>query len=558
MRIPKIPYLLRGLKSALFVPIATALLAAPAVVFGAEPIDVDVCVYGATPSGINAAVAAQQEGASVVVIEPSRWLGGIVGAGIKPAQDGPEPRAVGGLTKDKMYKLGRNPRIIRENYEKWAKAENLNIIREHRVKSVTKDGARITEITLENAVPDKDGIPAPAAVPGSPERKVRAKVFIDASYEGDLMARSGVSYSVGRESKDTYGEAPAGVGPATNWTPVSPYVKAGDASSGLLPLVDPDHGKKLGEGDDYTQAYNYRFYVTKDPAKRIELGVPADYDPAQYELVGRYVEHLTKTLGSDEEKLGRALRYIFPGWRNVGEYNYHRQSLVTIAPLNISRDYQDGDYATRSAVWRQYRDYLAGLHHFLSTDARVPEWFRKETAELGFWKEMHEDTNGWPNQLYVRITRRMDGQYRLTHADVLNKTDEKDAVGLGLYGVDTYPPRRYAAKHPETGELGVATEGNMFLGGHRGETGVPYPIPYRSITPKPEEASNLLVPICFSASYIAYASARMEPIFAVLGESAGVAAAQAIRESDAKVQAVDVPALQKRLKERGQILSWEH
>jgi hypothetical protein len=167
---------------------------------------------------------------------------------------------------------------------------------------------------------------------------------------------------------------------------------------------------------------------------------------------------------------------------------------------------------------------------------------------------MHSDTHGWPNQLYVRISRRMQGRYILTHADVLNTTDVPDGVGLALYGVDTYPARRYAAKNPETGEMGVASEGNMFLGGSKG-TGKPYAMPYRAITPKAEECTNLLVPVCFSASYIAYASARMEPVFCVLGESAGVAAATAVRESKA-VQAIDVSSLQLRLFERGQVLAW--
>lgn len=515
---------------------------------------VDVCVYGATPAGINAAIAAKQEGASVILIEPSRWVGGILGAGIKTKQDCPEPRAVGGLTQSKIFSFGNFPSVLRKDFEQWLKDENIQIIREHRVKSATKDGVRITTLTLENAPPDKEGIPSPAALPGSPEKQVQATVFIDASYEGDLMAKAGVSYSVGREASSEFNEEPAGVGKVTNWTPIDPYVKAGDASSGLLPMVDPDHGKPLGAADDYTQAYNYRFYVTDDPANRAAFGVPAGYDSAQYELVGRFVEHLKKEHADNPKVLDERLSWIFPGWMNSGEYNYQRKSLVTMAPLNVSRFYQDGDYATKSKVWRQHRDYLAGLHHFMSTDPRVPQEFREKTAKLGLKLDTHPDTNGWPNQLYVRISRRMDGPYKLTHKDVLNQTDEKDAVGLALYGVDTYPPRRYVAKNPETGALGVATEGNMFIGGPKG-TGHPYPVPYRSITPKAEQCDNLLVPVCFSATYIAYASARMEPVFAVLGESSGVAAAQAVKAKK-PVQGVDVEALRKRLLERGQILSW--
>lgn len=520
----------------------------------AEPVKVDVCVYGATPSGINAAIAAKQEGASVILIEPSRWTGGILGAGIKTQQDCPEPDAVGGLTKSKIFTFGAFPSILRRDFEKWLDDEKIEVIREHRVKSTRKDGTKITLLTLENAPPDKDGVPVAAALPGSPEKTIEASIFIDASYEGDLMARSGVSYSFGRESFDEFKEKPAGVGPPTNWTPIDPYVKPGDPTSGLVPFVDADHGKPIGSADDYTQAYNYRFYVTDEPENRVEFGVPANYSPERFELVGRFVEHLKKKHGNDPAKLTERLKAIFPGWMNSGEYNYQRNSLITMAPLGISRYYQDGGYARKSEVWREHRDYLAGLHHFMSTDARVPEEYRKETARLGLKKDTHPDTNGWPNQLYVRISRRMDGPYKLTHADVLNQTSEKDGVGLALYGVDIYPVRRYAAKNPDTGEIGVATEGNMFIGGAKG-TGHPYPVPYRSITPKAEQCTNLLVPVCFSATHIAYASARMEPVFAVLGESSGVAAVQALRAKQS-VQQIDVEKLQSRLKERGQIFSW--
>ncbi|RBP47900.1 FAD dependent oxidoreductase [Roseimicrobium gellanilyticum] len=516
--------------------------------------EADVCVYGATPAGITAAVAAKQEGLSVVLIEPSRWVGGILGAGIKPMQDCPEPRAVGGLTTTKIFKAGNSPPQIRESFSQWLKDEGIPIIFEHRLRSADKEGARITKIHLDHAPPDKWGIPVPSAVDDS-NTIVTAKVFIDASYEGDFLPAAKVSYTSGREPKDKFNESVAGVGPPTNWTPISPFITPGDPASGMLPWVDKDHGKPRHAGDDYTQAYNFRFYVTSDPEKRAALTPPDDYNPAQYELVGRYVEHLVKTQGSDAKKLKESLAGIFPGWRNEGEYNYQRKSLVTMSPLGISRFYQDGDWITKSKVWRQHVDYLRGLHHFLSTDARVPEDFRKETAALGLNKTMHPDTEGWPHQLYVRISRRMQSDYILTHADVLNKTDEKDGVGLALYGVDIYPVRRYVALHPETEELGVATEGNMFIGGAKG-TGHPYPVPYRSIVPKTSECTNLIVPTCFSASFIAYASARMEPVFCVLGESSGVAAAHAIR-ANADVQSIDVPKLQARLLERGQVIAWK-
>ncbi len=517
------------------------------------PETVDVCVYAATPSGLTAAVAAKQEGLSVLIVEPGRFLGGILGAGIKPLQDCPEPRSVGGLTKAKIFRLGNDPPTFRQNCAAWIAQEGIPVLFEHRVVSVQKEGKTIKAIGVEFTSPNENGVPSPTTKKGS-EKRITAKMFIDCSYEGDLMKLAGVAYAVGREPRAKFNEEPAGVGPPTNWTPIDPYRIPGDPSSGLLPLVDPDHGKQRGDGDDYTQAYNYRFYVTKDPLKRIPFKKPENDDPARFELVGRFVEYLVKEFGDDEKELKKRLSDIFPGWINSGEYNYKRESLFTIAPLGVSRFYQDGDWTVKSDVWRQHLDYLRGLHHFLSTDSRVPEWFRKSTAEFGLNRTMHEETNGWPHQLYVRITRRMEGRYIVTHQDVLNKKTPEDVVGLALFGVDTYPVRRYVVADPKSGKIGVATEGNMFIGGNRG-TGVPYGIPYRAITPKPEQCGNLLVPVCFSATYIAYASARMEPVFCILGESAAVAAAQAIR-TDRTVQEIDVPALLKQLSERGQVLQW--
>lgn len=517
------------------------------------PQKVDVCVYGATPSGIVAAVAAKQEGCTVLIVEPSRWLGGILGAGIKPLQDCPEPKAVGGLTASRVFGIGKRPDAIRQGFADWLAQEQIPVVFEQRVQRVEKSGASIAKLVLELAPPDRHGIPAPTAKQKD-AAVIEAKVFIDTSYEGDLMAAAGVKYAVGRESAEAHREQLAGVGPTTNWTPINPYVIPGDAKSGLLPFVDADHGLPKGAADDYTQAYNYRFYVTNEADKRIAIEKPANYDAKNFELVGRFVEHVIRTSEGDNEKMMKRLREIFPGWRNSGEYNYKRESLVTIAPLGVSRFYQDGTYEARSRVWRQHKDYLAGLHHFLSTDPRVPEAFRTETAALGLDKTMHPDTDGWPNQLYVRIARRMKGPYFLTLADVWNETKVEDGVGLALYGVDIYPVRRYAVAAEPGGPLGVATEGNMFVGGSRG-TGHPYPIPYRAITPQPEECGNLLVPVCFSASYIAYASARMEPVFCVLGESAGVAAAHAVK-GGSTVQAIDSAKFRARLLERGQVLEW--
>ncbi|MEV4353687.1 FAD-dependent oxidoreductase [Nonomuraea sp. NPDC049625] len=512
----------------------------------------DICVYGGTPAGCVAAITAHQEGNSVILVEPGRRLGGMLGSGIKPLQDCPLPEAVGGLTNDVIFRFGDHPPDIVRGFHEWLSETGIKVIFEHRIRSATRNGDHIDTIQLEPSPPSKWGVPPPASESEEPF-SISASIFLDASYEGDLMALAEVPYRTGRESREAFGEAPAGVGHITNWTPIDPYVVPGDPTSGLIPLIDEDHGLPIGSADGYTQAYNFRFYLTSDKRHRAEITAPDDYSPDTFELVRRYVEHIKSVSTSTGDQLDR-LRAVFPGWLNSGEYNYQRASLVTNAPVGVSHDYQDGDWNVRSRIWRHHIDYLRGLHHFLSTHPEVPEEFRRETAAYGLDAGVFPETHGWPHQLYVRVSRRLKGRYTLTHADVSNQTDPADAIGLALFGVDVYPARRIAHRDSATGRLGVATEGDMFIGGHMG-TGRPYPVPYRVITPHKSDCANLLVPVCLSATHIAYAATRMEPVFCVLAESAAVAATLAIRNQVA-VQDVDPEQLRKRITERGQIIAW--
>ena len=512
--------------------------------------EAEVCVYAATPSGINAAIAVKRQGHSVILVEPSRWVGGILGAGIKPMQDCPNYEAVGGMTRALLVELGEDPLNIRENYLELLKSEGIPVVYEHRVSEVIKVGTDIREVSFDLAPPDSEGCPVPEAeVVGS--LIVKAKVFIDASYEGELMARAGVSYRVGRESQQEFGEKFAGVHSINRVTPLDPFIIPGDRGSGLLPFVENDHGKPLGAGDQYTQAYNYRFYVTDDPAHRAPITKPDNFDPAQFELVGRFIKVIDDRYNSRE--LVDHLGWIFPGKRNKGERNYARDDLISISPLGISHLYADGDYATKSRIWREHLDYLKGLYHYLLTDSRVPDFFKAKTAQLGLDIRHHPDTQGWPHQLYVRVTRRMAGPYTLTLQDIYNTTQVDDPIGLAQYGVDIYPVRRIWFDY--NGATYVANEGNMFIGEHAGPTRTPYPISYRMITPQEEECTNLLVPVCFSATHLGYASARMEPIFMIVGESAGVAAVQAIQEGTT-VQDIDMASFQNRLRQINQRLNW--
>jgi hypothetical protein len=224
-----------------------------------------------------------------------------------------------------------------------------------------------------------------------------------------------------------------------------------------------------------------------------------------------------------------------------------------MAPVGISQIYASGDYAAKARVWKQHQDYLRGLHHFMSTDPRVPAEFREQTAALGLDRRPHPETHGWPHQLYIRVARRLKGRYTITAHDVYNRTTIDDPIGLAQYGIDTYPARRIWFQRD--GRICVGLEGKMFVGGARGPTNVPYPIPYRAITPSADECTNLLVPVCFSATHLGYASARMEPVFMICGQSAGIAACHALAE-ETSVQQIDMPALRGALEHAGQVLQW--
>jgi hypothetical protein len=533
--------------------------------WAAETVDTDVCVYAATPSGILAAVAVRREGRSVVIVEPSHWVGGILGAGLKPMQDCPNYNATGGLTHELLRTLGQpeppatrkslsqlSPKDIREDFATLLEESGVRVIHDHRVASCEKRGTAIAAAVFDRAPFDELGCPVPEPAERG-DLRVTARVFIDASYEGDLLAKAGVSFQIGREAADQYNEEHAGVQPPMEAAPIDPFVVPGKPQSGLLKWAEKDHGKPVGAGDQYTQAYNYRYYTTSDPEFRLPITPYEGYKARDFELVGRYVAYLVKTI-PDKERLHKRLVGIFPGVMNSGEWNYQRSSLFSMSPVGVSHLYAAGDYATRARIWKLHQDYLRGLHAFMSTDSRVPEWYRKEVAALGLDRRPHPETQGWPHQLYVRVARRMRGRYTITANDVYNRTEIDDPVGLAQYGIDTYPARRIWFERD--GKTWVGLEGKMFIGGGRGPTNVPYPVPYRALTPKSEECTNLLVSVSFSASHLGYASARMEPVFMICGESAGIAACRALAENTA-VQDIDLPAYRSALEKASQKLTWD-
>ena len=498
-------------------------------IFAARSDSYDVCVYGGNASGVMAACAAAKEGAKVIVLEPSRWLGGMTGGGLMHIDWGRE-EAVSGSTRP-ILKKDYNDAQYRAVFAEMIKSAGVTVLFEHRVSAVEKVDGVIRAITLDLAPFDATGCP-PASPAKAGARVIAAKVFIDCSYEGDLMARSGVAYTFGREAKSTYGESLAGAQPPMSVYAIDPYLKAGDPQSGLLPGLQPTPVAPVGEADKLTMGYGFRWrFVFKGESLPIEP--PANYDPKQFELYRRAFQQGVDILS------GRVMRGKVDGWEKSGGRVYSggagNLARALFAPTNYGHNanYPDGDYATRARIWKEQQDFVRGMTHFLRTDPSVPAKQKEIALSAGLEKGAFDDTKGYPHQLYVREARRLVSDYVVTQKDMEGRTSPADSVGLASYGVDEWP---YAT---------VALEGKVALMGgyysmlyledtHRGI----YRIPYRSIVPKKDQCMNLLVPVCVSASHIAMTSIRMEPVWMILGESAGVAAAMAVK-SGTPVQ--DVP-----------------
>ena len=509
----------------------TTLLLAPPVALCAdasvvEEVNADVVVYAATPSGICAAVAAAREGHAVILIEPSRWLGGLLGAGFRIAEDTPVKDMPGGLARrllDEDQKWGAaslkmKPEENQQFFKKLiaAYAERIRVIYEHRVQTVTKDGARISAILLEKAPPDDWGVPAPRAIAGATLR-VAGKVFIDASYEGDVMARAGVRYVVGRESRAQYNESLAGVRGLRRFPGISPYVKAGDPLSGLLPMIPAEPIGELGSSSPFGMGFNFKLAWESKPTSAnpgYVVRAPNSQDPSTGELLKRI-----KRAG-----------YLI-SWPH---YNSVRDEVCTGTVPGGQRDYPDGDWPTRTRIWRAFIDHDLALTQFTKKNARLSS-------------RANADTHSWPHQLYVREARRLLGAYVMTQADVAGQTDIPDSIGLGFYPVDFYPAR-----------LGVMDDvliqegAGIFL-----ISPGPFRLAYRVITPRKSECENLLVSVCCSASHVAYAAIRLEAQYMTFGEAAGVAAAQSIAEGCA-VQDIAIEELQATLRNHGQNLTWNN
>ena len=517
----------------------------PKATFARSGIEVpDICVYGATASGIMSAVAAAREGCSVIMIEPSRWLGGMTGGGLDRIDWGNEA-AVGGTTRLVLNRRLDNPGY-RAAFAGMLGEHGIPVIFEHRVSSVQREGPAIRSITIEHAPPDGTGCPAAKATDAT-SRQITALQFIDCSYEGDLMARAGISHTFGREARDTYGESLAGTQENMAVYDLDPYMNPGDPKSGLLPLLTDVKTGPEGAADKLVMGYGFRWKLSKE-ADRLPITTPGDYDPRTFELYRRAF------LNNVDIFRGRQQKYKIGNWQQCGGGFYHtgdcnlQRALWAPIAYGSNADYPEGDYAARSRIWKSQQEFMGGITRFLRTDPSVPKKWRDEAMAFGFQPGIFDDTGGWPHQLYVREARRMISSYVLTQKDLAGETDPDDSVGLASYGVDEWP---YAA-YPLDGK--VALQGGYFSEVRLDELhqGI-YKIPYRAIVPAKGECANLLVPVCCSASHIAMTSLRMEPVWMILGESAGVAAAMASKARLA-IQDIDRAKLRARLTAIGQRL----
>lgn len=505
-----------------------------------SPATADVCVYGGTASGVMAAVAAAREGCRVVLIEPGRWLGGMTGGGISTIDWG-NKKAVGGTTA-RILKDGKTDPYYRQVFKDLVREHKINVIYEHRVGAVRRDGAMIRALALDYAPPDHTGCPIPKAQTAA-ALTVSAQEFVDCSYEGDLMARAGVSYTFGREAREQYGESLAGVRPQLAVYGIDPYVKPGDPRSGLIPLLQDVKLGPPGSADKFTMAYCWRWKLSAKP-DRIPFGPPADYDPRIFELYRRgFQARVDMGQGRHMRRLGE--------YQAAGGSFYAGNSsraLLAQSVAGCNADYPDGDWSARARIWKFHQEFVRGVTHFLQTDPAVPEHWKSKARNIGLQPGVFDETGGWPHQLYVREARRMKSSYVVTQKDVEGKTDPQDAVGLASYGVDDWPYATLAVDGK------VAINGGEFSMLHlTDQHGSAYKIPYRAITPLADECSNLLVPVCVSASHVAMTSIRMEPVWMILGESAGVAASLALKQRR-PVQNIDYPELRSKLQNLRQIL----
>lgn len=519
----------------------------------------DIVVYGGTSAGIAAAIQAQRMGKSVVILEPTQRLGGLTTGGLGQTDIG-NKAAIGGISREfyqavKQYYA--NPQAWR-----WQQAEEYRSVGQSRT-SANEDTMWTFEphvalkiyqqwiddnqidVVYNQRLDRSAGVATTRAIPSriisirmESGELYRGRMFIDATYEGDLLAAAGVPYTVGREPNDQYDETLSGVQTARAVyhqfvRGVDPYVVAGDPASGLLPFIESEPPLPDGSGDNRVQAYCFRMCLTDHPENRIPFHKPDGYDPQWYELMLRNFE-----AGESEVPL---LIGLMPNRKN----DTNNRLGFSTDFIGQNYDYPEASYEQREQIVAQHRLYQQGLMWTLANSPRVPEAVRQSVARWGLCKDEFQEGNGWQDQLYIREARRMISDYVMTQHHCQGREEAEVPVGLAAYTMDSHHVQRHL-----DADGYVRNEGDVQVGGFS-----PFPIDYRSIVPGAQHCGNLLVPVCLSASHMAFGSIRMEPVFMVLGQSAATAAAQAI-DQNVPVQRIDTDQLTERLRADNQVLAW--
>jgi hypothetical protein len=494
----------------------------------------DVCVYGATSAGVIAAYSAKKMGKSVVLISPDGHIGGLSSGGLGQTDIG-NKHVITGLARDFYRRLGKEynsfeswqfePSKATAVFQAYIKEADIPVIRDRRIAKTTKDKARIVSVDL-----------VPTYGKASAKLVIKAKMFIDCTYEGDLLALAGVSYSIGREDNRDYSETVNGYYLAEYHTKsgyhqfpdgMSPYKVPGDPASGLVWGISKGSPGTAGAGDHRVQTYNFRICLTDSAENRIPITRPADYDVTKYELLARLFK-------------------AQPNLRNINEYfiwslmpnrktDVNNRGAFSTDMIGMSDAWPEASFESRKVLFQQHLSYTKGMLYFMQNDPRVPDTLRNYVSRWGYPKDEYQKHGNFSPQLYIREGRRMIGEYVMTEKNCRGTEIVSDGVGMAAYTMDSHNCQRIVVNGM------VKNEGNVEVGGFP-----PYPIAYRSIIPKKNECTNLLVPVSLSASHIAFGSIRMEPVFMVLGQSAALAATMAIDEKVA-VQDISILDLQEKL-----------
>ncbi|QJW88036.1 FAD-dependent oxidoreductase [Spirosoma taeanense] len=510
----------------------------PFLIRAQSPTVVDVCVYGGTSAGVMAAYAAKKAGKSVVLIEPSRHLGGLTSGGLGATDIG-NKFAITGLARDFYRRIGKHygkfeqwtfePHVAESLFKQYLNEARVPVRMNYRLAAVETQKNRITAITIEPSSP------TPQTAGRATTQIIQAKQFIDCTYEGDLMAKAGVAFTVGRESNNQYGETWNGVQLLDKHQfpdGVDPYRVPGKPESGLLWGISDARLTANGTSSPAIQAYNYRMCLTDDPANRLPITRPEGYDSTKYELLLRQIAKK-----EPKELTWNLMHFVSMPNRKTDINNCGGFSTDMIG---ANYDYPNADYARRAEIIREHELYTKGLFYFIGHDPRIPKHLRDEMLQWGYPKDEYRDNDHFSHQLYIREARRMVGEYVMTQANCESKVVVRDGVGMAAYTMDSHNCQRLVV-NDNKGVPMVRNEGDVQVGGFP-----PYPVSYRALVPRRESIQNLIVPVCLSASHIAYGSIRMEPVFMVLAQSAAVAACQAIDEGKA-VQDINITRLQTRL-----------